>query len=171
MKKSIALITILFILLLTACAAPEPNSYPEGSIAAHLAADGRFNTFLEISDEVVHDSGPPLLTKSDRAYTIFAPTDEAFDALPSELVEQLKEDPSLAEIFLFHHGFDKPVQSKDFGLLNTWPTIWTPTSISFEIDGEVIRYDGAQVIEKDILVGDSVIHVLGEVVKQDLWTD
>lgn len=171
MKKSLTLITILFVFLLAACAAPESKSYPDGSLAAHLAADGRFSTFLAISDEVVHESGPPLLTNMDRAYTIFAPTDEAFDALPAELVEQLKEAPSLAEVFLFHHGFDKPIQSKDFGLLNTWPTIWTPTSISFEINGEEVRYDGALVVEKDILVGDSVIHVLGEVVEQDLWTD
>lgn len=160
-------------LLVSACGSQEtPKSYPEGTIAAYLAEDGRFTTFLEITDEVVYESAPPLLVNTEHyPLTIFAPTDEAFAALPPDLLEQLKTDPGLAQELLFHHGFDKPLFSKDFGMLKTWPTIITPVKVSFEIDGNQIRYDGALVIEKDIQVGDNVIHVLDSVTGLELLTD
>lgn len=167
------LLLVCLIFLVNACGLQEaPKSYPEGTIAAYLAADGRFTTFLEITDEVIYESAPPLLINTEHyPLTIFAPTDEAFAALPPELVEQLKTDAGLAQELLFHHGFDKPLFSKDFGMLKTWPTIITPVKVSFEIDGDQIRYDGALVIEKDIQVGDNVIHVLDSVTGLDLLRD
>ena len=171
-KTKLILLTC-FVFLVSACGSNDtPKSYPEGTIAAYLAADGRFTTFLEITDEVILESAPPLLVNPERdSLTIFAPTDEAFAALPPALVNQLKSDPGLAQILLFNHGFDRPLLSKDFGLLNTWPTIITPVKVSFEIDGDQIQYDGALVIEKDIEVGNSIIHVIDSVTGLELLTD
>ena len=171
--KAKYVLLICIALLVSACGSQEtPKSYPEGTIAAYLAEDGRFTTFLEITDEVVYESAPPLLVNTEYyPLTIFAPTDEAFAALPPDLLEQLRTDPGLAQELLFHHGFDKPLFSKDFGMLKTWPTIITPVKVSFEIDGNQIRYDGALVIEKDIQVGDNVIHVLDSVTGLELLTD
>jgi uncharacterized surface protein with fasciclin (FAS1) repeats len=172
MKAKLLLLTC-FVLLVSACGSQDnAKSYPEGTIAAHLAEDGRFTTFLEITDEVILESAPPLLVNPEYyPLTIFAPTDEAFAALPPDLVKQLKNDPGIAQELLFHHGFDRALFSKDFGALKTWPTIITPVNVSFEIDGDQIRYDGALVIEKDIQVGDSVVHVIDSVTGIDLLTD
>ena len=168
MKIKILLLTGL-ILVLSAC---TPESYPEDTIAAYLAEDGRFTTFLEITDEVVLESAPPLLTNPEfYPLTFFAPTDEAFESLPADLLKQLKDDPGLAQELLFHHGLDRPLLSKDFGLLNTWPTIITPVTVSFEFDGDQIRYDGALIIEEDIQVGENVIHVIDSVAGVELLTN
>jgi uncharacterized surface protein with fasciclin (FAS1) repeats len=161
-----------FLLMISACASQDTErSYPEGTIAAYLAEEGSFTTFLEITDQVIHEGAPPLLINTERALTIFAPTDEAFAAIPPELLKQLKQDPGMAQELLFHHGFQQPLYSKDFGLLKTWPTIITPVHVAFEIDGDQIFYDGALVIEKDIQVEDSVIHVIDSVTGLELLTD
>jgi uncharacterized surface protein with fasciclin (FAS1) repeats len=114
-----------------------------------------------------------LLIDSELAYTIFAPTDEAFAALHAELLEQLKNDPGRAEELLYHHAFDKPIASEDFGLLKTWPTIITHPDhmVGFEFNGDQIRYDGALIIEKDIEVGSSLVNVLDAVTGLELLTD
>lgn len=167
------LLMVCMALLAGACSPAEvEKSYPEGTIATYLAADGRFTTFLEITDEVIYENAPPLLVNPQYyPLTIFAPTDDAFAALPPDLLEKLKTDAGLAQELLFHHGFSKPILSKDFGMLKTWPTIITPVHISFEIDEDQVRYDGALVIEKDIRVGDNVIHVLDAVTGIELLTD
>lgn len=164
MKYKYLFVTIL-IFLLSSCG---PKSYPEGTVADFLAKDGRFTTYLEITDEVILESAPPVLVDTEHSFTFFVPTDEAFESLPPELVKQLKDDPGMAQIFLFHHSFDVPRYSKDFGMVDTWPTISTFNRVSFEFDGDQIRYDGAQIIEKDIQVGNNVIHVINAVTGLDL---
>ncbi len=161
-------------LLINGCDTAVPKTYPAGSLAAYLAADGRFTTFLALTDEVIHEESPPLLVNPARVLTLFAPTDEAFAAMPPDLLTRLKGDPRLAEELLFHHTFDRPLQSKDFGLLPTWPTIITPVHVAFAIDGDEIRYDGADgalVIEKDIQIGNNFIHIIDAVTGLHLLTD
>lgn len=171
MRMIIFPLSVILLLFASACGPPEPKTYPEGSIAAALAADGRFTTFLEITDEVIHEASPPLLVNPERALTIFAPIDEAFASLAPELVKQLKQDPAMAEELLFHYGFDKLIFSKDFELLKTRPTIITPVHVTIENDEDQIKSDGALVIEKDIQVGNSVLHIVDSVTSLNLLTD
>lgn len=168
---------IMLIALLTACSAsesdPEPKSYPEGTMAAVLAADGRFTTLLSLTDEI---SGPhgdtPLLTRTDEQNrTLFAPTDEAFAALSPELMELLQNDPRAAEELLFHHLLDRQLQAKDFELLPQWPTFLTIVKVGITVDGEEILYDGVPVSETDIAATNGLIHVLDSVAGTHLLTD
>ena len=78
-----------------ACGSSEPD-YPEGTLAAVLAADGRFTTFLEITNEIVgpHGTEVMLVRTEDRDRTVWAPTDDAFAALDPDLLEKLKDDPN-----------------------------------------------------------------------------
>jgi len=173
MLNKIFILLIFVATTLTACGSPEPKTYPEGTLAAALAADGRFSIFLEIADEITHPHFPDtaLLSDTEQIYTVFAPTDDAFLELESDLLEKLKNDSGLAEVMLFHHGFTQVVPSTDFGLLKTRPTILTIVSVPLEIDGDQFFYDGSEVIEVDIRVGDSIYHVLDSVAGVELLGD
>ena len=169
--------TFLFLLVvaigIAACGPQQPKTYPEGTLAEALAADGRFSIFLEIADAVTHPHFPdaPLLEDLDQDYTIFAPTDDAFLALEADLLEQLKNSPGLAEIMLFHHGFTQVVPSTEFGLLKTRPTILTIITVPMEIIGGQYFYEGSNVIEVDNNVGESIYHVLDSVAGVELLAD
>ena len=77
---------------------PYPEKEVEKSIA-EIAVDGGFNTLvaaLEAADLVETLSG-------EGTFTVFAPTDEAFAALPDGMLEDLLADPNtLKQILLYH---------------------------------------------------------------------
>jgi uncharacterized surface protein with fasciclin (FAS1) repeats len=141
------------------------QTYPEGSLAAVLEADGRFNTVLRLFDQAKGaEIVPwPWLQNPERTLTLFAPTDEAFSVLPPETIERLATDKALAEKLLTHHLMDRRLLSNDFGLLPTWPTILTTQKIVIEIQDGNYKYAGAGVIETDIDTGAGVIHVIDAV--------
>ena len=66
---------------------------------AEIAVDGGFNTLvaaLDAADLVETLSG-------EGTFTVFAPTDEAFAALPDGMLEDLLADPNtLKQILLYH---------------------------------------------------------------------
>jgi|GEM_PF-1564462 uncharacterized surface protein with fasciclin (FAS1) repeats len=151
--------------LRTLQASENTQTYPEGSIAAYLESDGRFTTILRIFDKAKGaETVPwPWLQNPERTLTLFAPTDEAFSALPTETIERLAADPVLAEKLLTHHLLDRKLLSKDFGLLPTWPTVLTTQTITIEIKEDGFWYAGVKIIETDIEVGRAVIHVINSV--------
>lgn len=113
-----------------------------------------------------------MLTRiSEQNRTVWAPTDEAFAALPADLLENLRSDETTAGELLFHHLFDRELYSADFELLPNWPTFLTIVKVKIEVDGDQIWYDGARVIETDIQAENGVIHVLDAVTGIELLTD
>lgn len=141
------------------------QTYPEGSLAAALEADGRFTTVLRLFDQAKGaETVPwPWLQNPERKLTLFAPTDDAFSTLPAETIERLAIDKALAEYLLTHHLMDRRLLSNDFGVLPTWPTMLTTQKIVIEsVDGGY-KYAGANVIEMDIDTGAGVIHVIDAV--------
>jgi uncharacterized surface protein with fasciclin (FAS1) repeats len=148
-----------------------PEDYPEGSIAAVLRDDGRFSIFLEFSADVQIHTDVPRLQNFERKWTVFAPTDEAFAALPAELMELMRSDPEAAEEMFFHHHFDRELVSKDFELLATWPTAFTPRTVAIEATDDGFLYDGVLILETDIEAANGVIHVLKAVARPEILTD
>ncbi|XP_041725169.2 periostin isoform X1 [Coregonus clupeaformis] len=64
-----------------------------------LMADGRFNIFLSLMES----AGMTELLKQDGSYTVFAPTDQAFDGLTEQDVTLLTSDVNaLRNILLYH---------------------------------------------------------------------
>jgi transforming growth factor-beta-induced protein len=104
--------------------------------------------------EVLKGAGP---------FTVFAPTDEAFAALPAGTVEALLKDPkALAEILKYHVVAGK-VMSADAAKLTEAATVQgSPIKISVK-DGKVYIND-AQVITADIETSNGVIHVIDKVI-------
>ena len=120
MKRLTWLIGILvFSLLLVACApaaepaesaVSEPVESPaeetaeemveEATIVDIAVEDGRFNTLVA----AVTAAGLAETLSGEGEFTVFAPTDDAFAALPEGTVEALLEDPegALKDILLYH---------------------------------------------------------------------
>ena len=98
---------------------------------------------------------------SNGSFTVFAPTDEAFDALGS-VVTDLLSDPTgaLADILLYHVVGGK-VLSNDLtaGLVETLNS----TNLDVSFDGGNLFINDAQVVIADIVAPNGVVHVIDAV--------
>jgi uncharacterized surface protein with fasciclin (FAS1) repeats len=175
MKNVKTLIVLLILsLVLVACGAseevaeptveptPAPTEEPMAdemvpSIAEIAVADGRFTTLvaaLTAADLVGTLS-------SEGAFTVFAPTDDAFSALPEGTVESLLEDPSgaLRDILLYH-VVDGVVPAEVVVTLESATTLQGEDVTITVTDGNVFLNDTVQVIITDIEASNGIIHVI-----------
>jgi len=104
---------------------------------------------------------------SDGPFTVFAPTDDAFDALPAGTVETLLEDPTgqLADILL-HHVYAGNAMSTDLSNNMMIPTL-LGTELMVTIDGNGVMIDNAMVTVANIEADNGVVHVINAVLIPD----
>jgi len=143
----------------------EPMEQPAqeeapGSIVDIAVADGRFSTLVA----AVTAAGLADTLAGDGQFTVFAPTDDAFAALPAGTLEGLLEDPqgTLRDILLYH-VVDGAVPAETVVTLSEATTLeGEPVTIS-AVDGEVVLNDSVRVIITDIMASNGIIHVLDAV--------
>ncbi len=121
--------------------------------------DGRFNTLVA----AVTEAGLAETLASEGPFTVFAPTDDAFAALPEGTVEALLADiPALTDILLYHVVEGK-VMAEDVAKLNQATTI-QGQNIAIANDMGKVMVDNALVLISDIEASNGVIHVIDAVI-------
>lgn len=105
--------------------------------------------------------------KGEGPFTVFAPTDEAFAALPAGTVETLLQPENLAQLqaVLTYHVVPGSYTSGDVapGSYNLATLQGSEVPIVVGDDGS-ITVDGANVITADIAASNGVIHVIDAVI-------
>lgn len=100
--------------------------------------------------------------KGTGPFTVFAPTDEAFDKLPAGTVQALLADiPTLTSI-LTYHVVPGLVMAADVTKLSSAQTV-QGQSVSIDTSNGV-QVDGAHVTQADIVTSNGVIHVIDSVI-------
>jgi len=127
-------------------------------------ADGRFTTLVA----AVQAAELVDTLKSEGPFTVFAPTDEAFAALPAGTLDSLllpENKGQLTDILLYHVVVGKVMAADVVGLDGkSAETALAGKSISIKIDGDkVILNDSVNVIITDIETSNGVIHVIDAV--------
>jgi len=113
---------------------------------------------------VVFSELAPVLTEPFAEYTLFAPTDDAFNSLPTGVVDDLFADPTgaLADV-LVYHTLDAQVLSGDLTNGQIATTINTDDVIVTLTSNSEVFINQAQVSTPDIEVGNGVVHVIDDV--------
>ena len=95
-------------------------------------------------------------------FTLFAPTDAAFNALPTGTVTALLNDLPLLTQILQHHVVGDSVMS---GMLSNNQVVTTllGTDVIVTIDTSGVYIDGVMVTVADIIADNGVVHVIGGV--------
>ncbi len=125
-------------------------------IAGNSSTFNTLATALDAADlvDVLNSTGP---------FTVFAPTDEAFEVLPPEAIEALllpENKESLIEL-LTYHVVPGVFLSSD---LETGEVVTVEGStVAIEI-GDTITVNSAQVIDADVVASNGVIHVINRVI-------
>lgn len=131
-----------------------------GTIAEVAAEAGSFNTLLA----AVGAAGLGDALNGEGPLTVFAPTDDAFAALPEGTVEALLADiPALTNILTYHVVPGAAYAADVVGLDSVTSLQGSAISITVNDDG-VFLNDSAQVIVTDIMASNGVIHVINAVI-------
>ena len=133
---------------------------PKSDIVGTAIADGRFTTLaaaLGAADlvETLKGEGP---------FTVFAPTDDAFAALPEGTVETLllpENKQKLTDILLYHVVAGK-VMAADVVSLTEAETV-LGQAVAVKVDMGKVYINDAEVIITDIVTSNGVIHVIDAV--------
>ena len=173
MKTKFAFVFVALALVLAACGpqatpAPEPTPVPteEPEMAKTIVdiavEDGRFNTLVA----AVQAAGLAETLSSEGPFTVFAPTDDAFAALPEGTVEALLADiPALTDILLYHVVAGNVMASDVVGLDGqSAETALEGKSVAIKVDADrVILNENVNVIITDIEASNGTIHVIDAV--------
>ena len=186
MKTRFAFLFVVFTLVLAACASPststpaptsmpEPTATPEPTeapmeepasrtIVEIAAEDGRFTTLVA----AVQAAGLAETLSGEGPFTVFAPTDEAFAALPEGTLDSLllpENKQQLTDILLYHVVPGKVMASDVAGLdVQMADTVLEGKQIDIKVDmGNVYLNETTQVIITDVEASNGVIHVIDSV--------
>lgn len=102
--------------------------------------------------------------KGEGPFTVFAPTDEAFAALPAGTVENLLKPENRAQLVavLTYHVVPGKVMSGDLSNGMTAATV-QGANVTIMTEGGV-KVNGANVVTADIEASNGVIHVIDQVI-------
>ncbi len=134
----------------------------EGDIVAVASANPSFSTLVA----AVGAAGLVETLQGPGPFTVFAPTNDAFAALPAGLVDALllpENKDALTQILTYHVVSGK-VLAADV-VAGDVPTV-QGTNITITTDGGVKIFD-ANVIQTDVMASNGVIHVIDQVLVPD----
>jgi transforming growth factor-beta-induced protein len=144
-------------------AMPEPTATPEPmmkDIVDTAVADGRFTTLVAAvgAAELVET------LKGEGPFTVFAPTDDAFAALPAGTVDELLKPENKQKLtdILLYHVVSGSVMAADVTALASAATV-LGKDVAVKVDMGNVYINEAKVIITDIATSNGVIHVIDAV--------
>jgi uncharacterized surface protein with fasciclin (FAS1) repeats len=155
--KKIAVTIATLISVASFAGAKDPATKDIVDVAASA---GSFNTLVA----AVKAAGLVETLKGEGPFTVFAPTDEAFAALPEGTVENLLKPENKDQLvaILTYHVLAGKVMAADVKTMKAKTVNGAESSISVA-DGAV-TIDKAKVVKTDIEASNGVIHVIDAVI-------
>ncbi|OEK03738.1 hypothetical protein BFP97_03920 [Roseivirga sp. 4D4] len=103
--------------------------------------------------------------QGDGPFTVFAPTDEAFAALPAGTLEMLlkPENKDKLVAILTYHVVAGKVMSTDLSNGQKAKTV-QGQNVSVSISGSTVKISGAKVVAADVKAKNGVVHIIDKVI-------
>ncbi|XBQ09614.1 MAG: fasciclin domain-containing protein [Salinarimonas sp.] len=100
--------------------------------------------------------------KGEGPFTVFAPTDEAFAALPEGTVESLLQPENRDQLVavLTYHVLPGKVMSTDIAGQEVSPETVQGQTLTVDATGDSVMVNDATVVQADIEASNGVIHVI-----------
>ncbi len=138
---------------------PEPTAEPAPQTIVDVAvADGRFSTLATALTE----AGLVETLQGEGPFTVFAPTDEAFAALPEGTLDALLADKeALTAVLLYHVVVGEVPAAEVVNLSEAETAQGEPVSVRTDMGN--VYLNEAQVILPDVMAANGIIHVIDTV--------
>jgi len=128
------------------------------NIVQTAVESGQFDTLITAIqtaelEETLSGEGP---------FTVFAPTDAAFDALPQGALEELLDDKDALTNVLLYHVADGELMAADVVEMDSIETL-QGGDLTVNVTDDTVTVNDATIIETDIETSNGVIHVIDAV--------
>ncbi|QVV68037.1 fasciclin domain-containing protein [Synechococcus sp. LA31] len=128
------------------------------SILETAASVGIFNTLLAAVDA----AGLRSALEGDGPFTVFAPVDEAFAALPPGTVQTLVDNPPQLARILKYHVISGARSRAQLVVQESWESLeGAPIPIR---RAEPFEVKNATVVQADVICDNGVVHVINRVI-------
>ncbi|RZM79715.1 fasciclin domain-containing protein [Leptolyngbya iicbica] len=144
-------------------ATEEPMAMEEesGTIVDVAAGNETFSTLVQ----AVEAAGLADTLAAEGPYTVFAPTNEAFEALPEGTVEQLlqpENQETLTQI-LAYHVLPQEIPAAEVVSGDVDTAAGTPVSVNVDDATGNVSVNEATVVQADVQASNGVIHAIDQV--------
>ncbi len=137
---------------------PSMTENEEMNIVETAISEGSFNTLVQ----AMQAAGLENTLRGDGPYTVFAPTDEAFEKLPEGTIENLLANEEQLTNVLTYHVVSGEYMANEVVEMESIETLQGSTLEITTTYGEV-NIGNATVVQTDINCSNGVIHVIDEV--------
>ncbi|MFK7989257.1 MAG: fasciclin domain-containing protein [Sandaracinaceae bacterium] len=139
---------------------PAADEAPTADIVDTAVAAGSFNTLVA----AVQAAGLEETLRGPGPFTVFAPTDEAFAALPEGTVESLLLPENREQLvgILTYHVVSGDVRAEQVMGMSEATTV-QGAAVSISAADGTVQVGGATVVQADIATTNGVIHVIDQV--------
>jgi uncharacterized surface protein with fasciclin (FAS1) repeats len=152
-KRAFALLAATTALALAGCAStPAP-----ATITDTAARTPQLSTLSKL----INDAGLADTLRGAGPFTVFAPTDEAFKAVPAATMAQLAQDKQMLLAVLNYHVIPGKVSSADVKTGNV-KTV-QGANVAMSKAGTFVTVEDAVVTQADVAVTNGVVHVIDKV--------
>ena len=148
------LILVPALALLAACASQPRQA---ASVADAIAHDPQLSTL----NTLVVRSGLADTLKAAGPYTVFAPTNEAFAAVPAKTMQELAADPARLKSVLSYHVLPARMTAHEVKVGNTKTA--QGANVALSRAGEFVTVEDAMVQKADIVATNGVVHKVDRV--------
>ncbi|MBD2085914.1 MULTISPECIES: fasciclin domain-containing protein [unclassified Coleofasciculus] len=133
-----------------------------GELAQTAASNGSFTTLTK----AVQAAGLTDQLTGDKPYTVFAPTDAAFAALPAGTVDKLLQPANKQTLvkLLSYHVVPGKISSTELKSGEVKTVEGTPVTVKVDSASSEITINNAKVIQPNIPASNGVIHVVDKVI-------
>ena len=143
---------------LRADAARLPRWGPKATILEAVSSSGHFETFARALrdthlDELLSEKGP---------FTVFAPTDSAFEKMPSADLQSLLADTASLRAVLTSHIVASKVRAPRERVSNT-ATALDGRTLTMTVRQGFYKVDDAQIVKTNLRAANGVIHAIDSV--------
>lgn len=134
---------------------------PKPDIVDTAVAAGKFNTLVA----AVKAAGLVATLKGEGPFTVFAPTDDAFSAIPKEAIADLlkPENKEKLQSILTYHVVSGSVMAADVVKLTSAETV-NGQEVTVAVKDGAVTVDGANVVATDVKCSNGVIHIIDKVI-------
>jgi uncharacterized surface protein with fasciclin (FAS1) repeats len=136
----------------------RPAATQPQSIVEIAAGDKRCDTLVEL----VTSAGLAETLSGEGPFTVFAPTDKAFRAVPKRTLRALGTDKAALRRVLLYHAVSGNYEAAELVRMRSVPSLAGPR-LHVRTRGRNVRVAGAKVVQADVAASNGVIHAINRV--------